>query len=42
MMLLMLPTRIAIHIVMMIAVKNGIMKITIGAMMIVNVVIMIG
>ena len=39
--MLMLPAWIATHIVMMIAVKNGVMMITAGATMIVNVVIMI-
>ena len=42
MMLLMLPARIATHIVMMIAMKNGIMKIAIGVTTIVNAGIMIG
>ena len=42
MMLLVLPTQIATHIVIMIAMKNGAMKITTGAMTIMNVVIMIG
>ena len=40
--LLMLPAQIAIHIVMMITVKNGVMKIAIGATTITNAVIMIG
>ena len=38
----MLPTHIATHVVMMIAVKNDVMKITTGIMMIVNAGIMIG
>ena len=42
MMLLVLPARIATHVMMMIATKNGIMKIAADATMIVNVVIMIG
>ena len=41
-MLLVLPTRIATHIMMTIAVKNDVMKIVTCVMMIVNVVIMIG
>jgi len=40
--LLVLPARIATHVVMMIATKNGVMKITIGATTIANTVIMIG
>ena len=42
MMLLMLPACIATHIVMMITMKNGVMKITTGVTTIMNVVIMIG
>ena len=38
----MLPARITTHVVMMIAAKNGVMKIVAGAMTIVNAVIMIG
>jgi len=38
----MLPPQIATHVVMMIATKNGVMKITIGATTIANTVIMIG
>ena len=38
----MLPTQISTHVVMMIAVKNGVVKIMIGAMMIANAIIMIG
>ena len=41
-MLLVLPAQITTHVVMMIAAKNGIMKITVGTTMIVNAVIMIG
>ena len=39
--MLVLPARIATHVVMMIAAKNGVMKITIGAMTIANTIIMI-
>ena len=39
--MLVLPARIATHVVMMIAVKNDIMKITTGIMMITNASIMI-
>ena len=42
MMLLMLLAWIAIHVVMMIATKNGVMKIVVGAMMIVNAIRTIG
>jgi len=38
----MLPARIATHVMMMITMKNNIMKITTGAMTIVNTIIMIG
>jgi len=40
--LLMLPARITTHIVMMITMKNGIMKMTAGTTMITNAIIMIG
>ena len=40
--MLVLPTRIATHVVTMIATKNGVMKIMAGATTIVNAVIMIG
>ena len=40
--LLVLPTQIATPIVMMMAIKNNIMKITVGAMTIMNAIIMIG
>ena len=40
--MLVLPARIATHVVMMITAKNDVMKIVAGAMMIANVVIMIG
>ena len=40
--LLVLPARIATHVVMMIATKNGILKITTGATTIANAIIMIG
>ena len=39
--MLVLPAQIATHIVMMIAMKNGVMKIMAGAMMIANAIIMI-
>ena len=39
--LLMLPARITTHVVMMIATKNGVMNITVGATTIMNAVIMI-
>ena len=42
MMLLVLPTRIATHVMMMIAAKNGVMKIAIGVTTIGNAGIMIG
>ena len=42
MMLLVLPARIATHVVMMITMKNGVMKITADATTIANFVIMIG
>ena len=41
-MLLVLPTWIATHVVMRITMKNSIIKIAIGATMIVNAIIMIG
>ena len=41
-MLLVLPAWIATHIMMMITAKNGVMKITVGATMIVNAIVMIG
>ena len=40
--MLVLPARIATHVVMMIAVKNDVMKIVTDAMTIANAVIMIG
>ena len=40
--LLVLPARIATHVAMMIAAKNGVIKITTGATTIANAVIMIG
>ena len=40
--LLMLPAWITTHVMMMIATKNGVMKITTGVTTIMNVVIMIG
>ena len=42
MMLLVLPAQIATHVVMMIAVKNGVMKIATSVMTIANAGIMIG
>ena len=40
MMLLVLPAQITTHVVMMIAAKNGVMKIATGATMIANAIIM--
>ena len=40
--MLVLPARITTHVVMMITTKNGVMKIAIGATMIMNAIIMIG